>query len=139
MRTIGPTALLIGAVACHQGVQRQPGWQYRGPTNQQVARIDYVFDDPSVRFIGRCDDGPVFYLFGGDYASHAVQFGLIVDGKSWELPITYHEHGRFLRVDHPDVEAAIIHAKQSIILRVGGWQRQMAPSPLLRRFSADCR
>ena len=41
---------------------------------RQVAHIDYVFDDPSIRFIGRCDDGPVFYLFGGDYASDARQF-----------------------------------------------------------------
>jgi len=139
MRTIGATALLVGAVACHQDERRQLGWQYRGPATRQVAHIDYVFDDPSIRFIGRCDDGPVFYLFGGDYASDARQFSLIVDGKSWELPVTYHEHGRFLRVNQPDLEAAIIHAKRSIVLRVEGWQRQMAPNPLLQRFSTDCR
>ena len=139
MRTASATALFVLAAACHPGSEQQRvGWHYRAPSSEAVARIDYVFEDPNTRFIGRCDGGPTFVLFGGEYAHGAPAFTLTIDGRSWELPVSYHAHGRFLRVDNPDPQMALIHAQRMISFRVGNWQRQFRPSPLLQQYARDC-
>ena len=131
--------LLAATAACYSENNKQAsGWHYRSPSSQQVARIDYVFNDPDTRLVGRCDGGPTFYLIGGDYPDGARQFTLVVDGKSWQLPVTYHAHGRFLAIDEPTIQAAVVQAKSLITLRTGKWERQLRPSPLIQRYAADC-
>jgi hypothetical protein len=139
MRTALATAVLIAAAACRPAEQEQQRWQYRQPAPGYVARVDYVFgDSASTRFVGRCDGEPVFMLAGGDYPLGSTKFTLIVDGQSWELPAFQGEHGRLLIVEAAGPQSAITKAKRLIAFRVGNWQRQFRPGPLLQRFAEDC-
>jgi hypothetical protein len=139
MRAVFGAAILVATAACHSEGQQEGRWHLRPASAQAVARIDYEFGDSEhTRFIGRCDGSPIFILAGGDYTLNASQFTLIVDSKSWELRASQGEHSRFLGVETFAPAAAIIHAKRLITFRVGKWQRQFRPSPMLQQFSSQC-
>ena len=139
MRIALPLLALAFTGACEaSGNEQEVGWHYRSPSNAHLSRMDYVFSDQNTRLVGRCDGGPTLYLMGGEYPERADRFTLTVDEKVWQLPITYHAHGRFLAIDDPGIEAAIIGAKGLITFRVGEWERKLLPSPLLQRYANDC-
>lgn len=140
MRTALAILALAVAAPCYAEDNEQPiGWHYRGPTKDVIARIDYVFDDPDLRLIGPCmSGGPTLILFGGDYADDAHRFTLTVDEKSWDLPISKHEHGQFLAIDDASIGAATLQAERLITFRVGTWEQQVPASPLLQQYAHDC-
>ncbi len=65
-------------------------------------------------------------------------FELIVDERSWDPEAFKGPHGRAFIVEEPEIVAAIRRATHRIAFKVGDWQRELKPDPLVRTFVEDC-
>lgn len=102
--------------------------------------LHYSWGDSSgALFSAICEGHPVILLDGGDYATGAATFELLVDDQRWQLEAFENEMGRALFVDVPAIIDRIASAERRIAFRVGDWSRELRPDPRIPAFIRECR
>lgn len=135
---IAASSLLVLSCDSHPLKRDSAGWTYNSAGYMNFLTFNFG-DADGTRFVGKCDSVPIFVLQRGGYPPGAERMRLSVDDQSWDLEVFQGEHSRGVIIDQPAIVAGIAHASDTIALQSGGWQRQLKPSPLLRKFVDVCR
>lgn len=127
-----------GSEATHRSTATPTGWRYVSGQGAFEGRLSYVDPAREAKFAGICDGEPSYFLKDGNYSRSATSFTLVVDDRSWKLPISQTEHGRLLPVERQEQQAAISNARQRIIFQVGSWRYELKPGAELAAFARNC-